>query len=94
MIWIVLAAIGGVILGGLLMYLSTVRGDTFPSLSKFVIFSIAVLIVYTVAELVLSTVTGVSHDTLTTCIFSCFGGEILSCAIIKVFKLKEEEKDE
>ena len=61
-----------------------------PSLTKYVAFSIAVLIVYAVTELVLSTVTGISHDTLTTAIYTCFGGEILSCAIIKVFKLKEE----
>ena len=58
------------------------------SLTKYVVFSIAMLIVYTLAEIILSVNTGVSHDTLTTCFFACFGGEILSCALIKIFKLK------
>jgi prepilin signal peptidase PulO-like enzyme (type II secretory pathway) len=64
-----------------------------PSLTKYVAFSIAVLIVYTVAELVLATRSGITHDSLTTCVFACFGGEILSCALIKIFKLKEENND-
>lgn len=58
------------------------------SLTKYVIFSIAILLLYTVAELVISITTGKSNDTLTTCLFACFGGEILSCALIKIFKLK------
>lgn len=64
-----------------------------PSLTKYVAFSIVILIVYTVTELTLSTVTGIQHDNLTTCVFACFGGEILSCALIKIFKLKEEDKN-
>ena len=58
-------------------------------LDKYVIFSISVLLIYTIVELILSTKTGISHDTVTTAFFSCFGGEILSCALIKVFKLKD-----
>ena len=58
------------------------------SLDKYVVFSICVMLVYAVVELVLSSVTGITHDTLTTCIYSSFGGEILSCALIKIFKLK------
>ena len=58
------------------------------SLTLYVVFSILVLIIYTVVEQVLSSTTQVSHDTLTTCIFATFGGEILACAVIKVFKLK------
>lgn len=65
-----------------------------PSLTLYVVFSIAALIVYTIVEQVLSTVTKVSHDTLTTCYYSCFGGEILCCALIKIFKLKGENKGE
>lgn len=64
-----------------------------PSLTKYVAFSIGLLIVYTVAEMVISTKTGIQHDNLSTCVFACFGGEILSCALIKVFKLKEENND-
>lgn len=65
-----------------------------PSLTRFIVFSFAVLLIYTVAEFVTSTITGVSHDTLTTCLYACFGGEVLSCALIKIFKLKEEKQYE
>ena len=65
----------------------------YPALTYYVVFSFAVLLVYTVVEQVISTVTGISHDTLTTCFYGCFGGEILACALIKIFKLKEERKD-
>lgn len=61
------------------------------SLSKYVVFSITVLIIYTIVELVLSTITGIEHGTLTTCFYSCFGGEILSCALIKIYKLKNND---
>ncbi len=64
------------------------------SLTLYVVFSIIVLLVYTVIEQILSTMTGISHDILTTCIFAAFGGEILACALIKIFKLKEADKDE
>lgn len=62
------------------------------SLTKFIIFSFVIILVYTVIELIVSTRTEVSHDTLTTCLYACFGGEVLSCALIKVFKLKTEDK--
>lgn len=61
------------------------------SLSKYVIFSIAILIIYTVSELILSSIYGTMNDTLTTCFFGVFGGEILTCALIKIFKLKEKK---
>lgn len=63
------------------------------SLTKFVVFSISVVILYTIVEMVVSSITGISHDTLTTCFYSVFGGEILTCALIKIFKLKFD-KDE
>lgn len=62
------------------------------SLTLYVVFSISVLIVYTIVEQILSTYTGQTHDTLTTCIFAAFGGEILACALIKIFKLKTKEE--
>lgn len=65
-----------------------------PSLTKYVVFSITLLLIFSVAEFVFAVKTGSTHDTLTTCIFACFGGEILSCALIKIFKLKEENRDE
>ncbi len=62
-----------------------------PSLTKYVVFSIVAIIVYTLAEFITTSLTGISHDTLTTCFYACFGGEILSCALIKIFKLREEQ---
>lgn len=52
------------------------------------------LLVYTIAELVLSNLNGTINDTLTTCFFGVFGGEILTCALIKIFKLKGDNNDE
>lgn len=57
-------------------------------LDKYVIFSISVLIIYVIVEMIVSTVTAISHPDLSTLVGSTFGGEILSCAIIKIFKLK------
>ena len=60
-------------------------------LSTYVAFSIAVLLIYTVVSLILSCF-GVQNDTLTTCVFGSFGGECLTCGLIKVFKLHKEYK--
>ena len=61
------------------------------SLTCYVVFSILILIIYTIVEQILSTAFGISHDTLTTCFYAAFGGEILACALIKIFKLKKED---
>lgn len=66
------------------------QSNKISALDKYVIFSIAILLVFCIAEFVISSITGQTHDTLTTCFFACFGGEILSCALIKIFKLKGE----
>lgn len=67
----------------------------YRSLTAYVVFSILALLTYTIVEQILSAKTGVSNDTLTTCFFACFGGEILMCGLIKIFKLKKEDtKDE
>lgn len=55
-------------------------------LDKYVMFSLGLLILYTLAEFLHPA----AHDTLTVCFFGAFGGEILSCALIKIFKLKRE----
>lgn len=59
-----------------------------PDLDKYIIFSFAVMILYTIFEFIFSTITGVAHDTLTTCLYSVYGGELLMCAMIKRLKLK------
>lgn len=60
-----------------------------PDLDKYILFSFGVMLLYTLAEFTVSTITGISHDTLTTCIFAAFGGELLMCAMIKRLKLKK-----
>ena len=68
--------------------------NTVHSLTLYVIFSILVLLVYTIVEQILASTTGINHDTLTTCIFAAFGGEILACAVIKIFKLKSTDTND
>ena len=70
------------------------RKKNLNKIDRYVIFSITLLIVYTIIELILATVTSIEHSTLTTCFFACFGGEILSCCLIKIFKLKGESNDD
>lgn len=90
----ILSALLGIFAGiGIWMIHNNRHPRKVPSLTKYVAFSIAILIAYTLAELILATITGIEHDSLTTCVFACFGGEILSCALIKIFKLKEENND-
>ena len=61
-----------------------------PALDRYLILSFSVMLLYTLAEFVVSTITGVSHDTLTTCIFAAFGGELLMLCMIKRLKLRKE----
>lgn len=84
----------GIIIGVWFMWWSTVRHRRTPSLTKYVVFSIAVLILYIIVELIVSTRTKVSHPDLSALVGSTFGGEILFCALIKIFKLKEENDNE
>lgn len=94
MIPYILGGLGaGFMIGICFMWWTTIRHRRTPSLTKYVIFSITVLLIYTGAEFISASVTGVSHDTLTTCFYACFGGEILFCALIKIFKLKEEDNE-
>ncbi len=60
-----------------------------PGLDRFLVFSFTVIIVYDITEFVVSSITGMTHDTLTTCIHSVFGGELLLCAFIKKYKIKQ-----
>ena len=75
------------------MYWNIGRHKRIPSLTKYVVFSICILLIYVIAEMVVSTTMGVSHPDLSTLIGSTFGGEILFCALIKIFKLKGENNE-
>ncbi len=62
-------------------------------LDKYCIFSIAVVMIYTVVEFIFSTITGQEHNSLTPCVYSFFGGEIVTLGLIKIFKLKTEDNN-
>ena len=64
-----------------------------PALDKYLVFSFAIMLIYALAEFIVSTITGVSHDTLTTCIFAAFGGELLMLCMIKRLKLRKESSE-
>lgn len=70
------------------------RHKRIPSLTKYVMFSIGVLLIYTMCEFTFAITANTAHDTLTACFYAAFGGEILSCALIKIFKLREENRNE
>lgn len=95
MIPIILASIGlGGILGWLIVKLSSGKRRKMRSLTKFVVFSLVMIILYTITAIVYQWVSGQElSSTLTTCYFGCFAGEILSSSLIKIFKLKEENKN-
>ena len=61
-------------------------------LDIYVIFSITALIIYTIVSQIMLIKCGMQLDTLTTCFFGFFGGEIVTCALIKIFKLKDKPK--
>lgn len=70
------------------------RKKKLSALDKYVVFSFVCLIVFTITEMILQAVTGVAQDTLITCFFGAFGGELLLCAMIKRLKLKRGDSDE
>lgn len=63
------------------------------ALDLYVIFSIVSLIIYTVVSQIIATKYSIMLDTLTTCFFGFFGGEIVTCGLIKIFKLRDDKKD-
>lgn len=59
------------------------------ALDKYVIFSLANIVIFTLIAIVYQWVSGQElSSTLTTCFFSCFGGELLLLAMIKRLKLR------
>ena len=58
------------------------------ALDKYVIFSFTCLIIFTVVMICVQTITQTTQDTLITCFYGTFGGELLLCAMIKRLKLK------
>lgn len=62
-------------------------------LTLYVIFSFTCLIAYTIVSQFLAYHDKVELGALTPCFFAAFGGEVLISAIIKIFKLKGDNKD-
>ena len=60
-------------------------------LDAYVVFSLAFLIVFTLAMVVIFAITQSEPSTLITCVFATFGGEVLSCALIKIFNIKSDQ---
>ena len=61
-------------------------------LDRYLIFSFTVILAYIIAHTVIFALTGQEATTLTVAVFALFGGEIISCLLIKKFKLHEEFK--
>lgn len=60
-------------------------------LTKFLLASIGIILIYSVLEFFYSIKTGISHDTLTTCVFAFFGTELASCTLVKIFNIIKEK---
>lgn len=60
-------------------------------LTKFLLSSIAIILIYSILEFICSIITGMTHDTLTTCIFAFFGTELASCTLVKIFNIIKEK---
>lgn len=67
------------------------RHDT---LTRYLLFSFAVVLIYTVIEFVVSLYTGISHDTITTCLYAFFGTEIGACAFIQIVKTHKKTAED
>lgn len=66
------------------------RSQTTRSLTRYVVFSIFMLVLYTTICLVFLWLDKPLDPELTTGVFGFFGGEIVMCGLIKLFKLKRE----
>lgn len=66
------------------------RSQTTRSLTRYVVFSIFMLVLYTAICLVFLWLDKPLDPELTTGVFGFFGGEIVMCGLIKLFKLKRE----
>lgn len=72
----------------------TAKRRKMPALDKYVIFSLACILVFTIAILIIFVVTGDEPAALVTCFFAAFAGELLSLAMIKRLKLRQEKRQE
>jgi hypothetical protein len=69
------------------------EGRKLSGLDKYLIFSFLMISIFTIAQTAITAATGVEQSTLITAYFAVYGGEVLMCALIKRFKLKDESGD-
>lgn len=62
------------------------------ALDKYVIFSLINLLIFTYLIMFEISKSGNDYSTLITCFFATFGGEVFSCALIKILKIKGEKE--
>lgn len=68
-----------------------IKRITQETLLKFIIISFVMVTVYTAVAIIFQLITHEElSSTLTTCYFSVWGGEVLMCALIKIFKLRRD----
>lgn len=63
-------------------------------LSTYVTLSLVMVVVFSIAMTIIFCMYQSVPDTLITCWYSCWAGECLMCALIKIFKLKGENDNE
>lgn len=61
-------------------------------LSKYIIFSFAMVIIFTIVVTILTAITEKDYSTIYSVFCGIFGGETLGCAIIKCFNIKKGEQ--
>lgn len=64
------------------------RSQTTRSLTRYVVFSITMMIIYTIVALVFLWNEKPLDAEVSTGVYGFFGGEIVLCGLIKLFKLK------
>ena len=71
--------------------MATTRRSVTRSLTRYVVFSLSMIIIYTIVVLVLSCFGITVPEELTNGWYSVYGGEILLCCVIKLFKLVKRD---
>lgn len=69
------------------------KGIKDAPLSAYVVFSLAMIIIFTIVMIVIFCVKDSIPDTLVTCYYSCFAGEVLCVSLIKIFKLRGNDDE-
>lgn len=70
------------------------RSKITRSLTRYVVFSITCLVIYTIISMTFLWMDKPLDPELTTGVFGFFGGEIVMCGLIKLFKLKTERRND